>query len=122
MWATIIYGLATVASAVIMGLSRKRQGDRARREARSLSEVSRKDEHRKLGMANRLSRDRLNLNQEKLDFEKDTAEKNIALQKERDRYDLGKASQSFLKKAGSVITGKSDESWLYKDRLLGRFA
>lgn len=118
----IIAGLASIATAVTAGAVDKRQVDKARSEARGLADISRLDEQREFGRLNRLAQQQVDLGEQKLGFEKEMLGKGIVQTKEQEEYLSNKADTSRVRNSVQSLLGTEDEDWLYKGRVLGRFA
>lgn len=121
MWAAIILGLASVASAIIAGGVQAKQTREAGEEAYSGAMQQRQDDLTQASFENRMNKKSASLREAQLSNQSNLLNKNIALNKEQEQYALGKANNQNISTKINDYFGNNDESYLYKSRMLSRF-
>jgi len=122
MFATIILGLATIASAIITGAVSSKKNKKARDEAMGLAETQRSDELKMQGQANKFAKNEIALGNKKLAFDEKMLQSKIGLQRQQEQYETNKANTSKLRGSVQSLFKPKDEDWMYKGNMIGRFA
>lgn len=116
----IVLGLAKIGTAFATYNMNKSQVESARTEDKALAEVTRKDDLTEFNTQFKFANKRLNLDQQKLDYGQSIAEQSANIQNSSDVYESRKAGQKNIV-SGLTVDPIKDESWLYKNRITGRY-
>jgi hypothetical protein len=111
---------ATVGTTVIQGLAQKSANEKARISARGIAEQNRADEQSQLKITNRLAKNKLNFNEQKLQQSNAMLNEYKKDKRTEQNYLLNKTTQGFLGETAKRTLG-TDEDWLMKSKLLNRF-
>lgn len=122
LWATLIMGLASIATASIRGGLQYSQTKKANTQAQQLANIQRQDEQFTQSRANRLAKNDINLRDKQLTLQENMFGKTSQLTKNQEQYQTNVANTSKMRNSVQSLLQQPDENWLYKGKVLGRFS
>jgi adenylosuccinate synthase len=119
--AAIIAGLITIGTTVGTGVAKKKQTQRAQKEARGLYNQQTADQQKQQNIDNSLARRSLRMNEKQLSFQEKMFDEQSKDTEAQLKSEIGKANTQFQNQAADKLFTNPEESYLFKSRISGRY-